>query len=59
MPMATTSLAYRELHRGTLAQINRADPGPDDWQSVLTQRGSAAMLAHWYQQIERGGPTGR
>ena len=31
---------------------------PDDWQSVLTQRGFAAMLAHWYQQIETGRADG-
>lgn len=27
---------------------------PNDWQPMLAQRGFAAMLAHWYQQIESG-----
>ncbi len=57
--MATTSPAYRKLHRGTLARDKTVQTlAPDDWQSVLTQRGFAAMLAHWYQQIEAGRADG-
>ncbi|WP_330540892.1 Gfo/Idh/MocA family oxidoreductase [Aeromonas hydrophila] len=53
------SLHIENCTRGTLARDKTVQTlAPDDWQSVLTQRGFAAMLAHWYQQIETGRADG-
>ncbi|EHK5439667.1 Gfo/Idh/MocA family oxidoreductase [Aeromonas hydrophila] len=53
------SLHIENCTRGTLARDKTVQTlTPDDWQSVLTQRGFAAMLAHWYQQIEAGRADG-
>ncbi|MBF4801182.1 Gfo/Idh/MocA family protein [Aeromonas hydrophila] len=53
------SLHIENCTRGTLARDKTVQTlAPDDWQSVLTQRGFAAMLAHWYQQIEAGRADG-
>ncbi|MGL6463459.1 Gfo/Idh/MocA family protein [Aeromonas hydrophila] len=49
------SLHIENCTRGTMVRDKTVQTlAPDDWQSVLTQRGFAAMLAHWYQQIEAG-----
>ncbi|MGL6527593.1 Gfo/Idh/MocA family protein [Aeromonas hydrophila] len=53
------SLHIENCTRGTMARDKTLQTlAPDDWQSVLTQRGFAAMLAHWYQQIEAGRADG-
>ncbi|WP_323994671.1 Gfo/Idh/MocA family protein [Aeromonas hydrophila] len=53
------SLHIENCTRGTLARDKTVQTlAPDDWQSVLTQRGFAAMLTHWYQQIETGQADG-
>ncbi|MFM5252897.1 Gfo/Idh/MocA family protein [Aeromonas hydrophila] len=53
------SLHIENCTRGTLARDKTVQTlAPDDWQSVLTQRGFAAMLTHWYQQIETGRADG-
>lgn len=53
------SLHIENCTRGTMARDKTLQIlAPDDWQSVLTQRGFAAMLAHWYQQIEAGRADG-
>ncbi|ELM3717337.1 Gfo/Idh/MocA family oxidoreductase [Aeromonas hydrophila] len=53
------SLHIENCTRGTMARDKTLQTlAPDDWQSVLTQRGFAAMLAHWYQQIEAGQADG-
>lgn len=53
------SLHIENCTRGTLARDKTVQTlAPDDWQSVLTQRGFAAMLVHWYQQIEAGRADG-
>ncbi|MGL6509744.1 Gfo/Idh/MocA family protein [Aeromonas hydrophila] len=53
------SLHIENCTRGTLARDKTVQTlAPDDWQPVLTQRGFAAMLAHWYQQIEAGRADG-
>ncbi|MGU5673959.1 Gfo/Idh/MocA family protein [Aeromonas hydrophila] len=53
------SLHIENCTRGTLACDKTVQTlAPDDWQPVLTQRGFAAMLAHWYQQIETGRADG-
>jgi virulence factor len=53
------SLHIENCTRGTIARDKSLQTlAPDDWQSVLTQRGFVAMLAHWYQQIEAGRADG-
>ncbi|TNH92647.1 oxidoreductase, partial [Aeromonas hydrophila] len=53
------SLHIENCTRGTLARDKTVQTlAPGDWQPVLTQRGFAAMLAHWYQQIEAGRADG-
>ncbi|WP_447827385.1 Gfo/Idh/MocA family protein [Aeromonas hydrophila] len=53
------SLHIENCTRGTMARDKVVQTlAPDDWQPVLTQRGFAAMLAHWYQQIETGRADG-
>ncbi|MGY3958523.1 Gfo/Idh/MocA family protein [Aeromonas popoffii] len=49
------SLHLENCTRGTIARDKRLQALiPNDWQPVLVQRGFAAMLEHWYQQIESG-----
>ncbi|MGY3871320.1 Gfo/Idh/MocA family protein [Aeromonas crassostreae] len=53
------SLHLENCTRGTLARDKTVQTlTPDDWQPVLASRGFAAMLAHWYQQIESGRADG-
>lgn len=53
------SLHIENCTRGTLACDKTVQTlAPDDWQPVLASRGFAAMLAHWYQQIEAGRADG-
>ncbi len=49
------SLHLENCTRGIIARDKQAEMlAPNDWQPVLAQRGFAAMLEHWYQQIEIG-----
>ena len=49
------SLHLENCTRGSIARDKQAQMlSPSDWQPVLAQRGFAAMLEHWYQQIEIG-----
>ncbi|PJG59063.1 Gfo/Idh/MocA family protein [Aeromonas cavernicola] len=49
------SIHLENCTRGVIARDNTTHLlTPNDWQPVLVQRGFAAMLAHWYQQIEAG-----
>ena len=49
------SLHLENCTRGSIARDKQAQMlSPSDWLPVLAQRGFAAMLAHWYQQIESG-----
>ena len=49
------SLHLENCTRGSIARDKQAQMlSPSDWLPVLAQRGFAAMLAHWYQQIEIG-----
>ncbi|MCD6617392.1 Gfo/Idh/MocA family protein [Aeromonas veronii] len=49
------SLHLENCTRGIIARDKQAQMlSPGDWQPVLAQRGFAAMLEHWYQQIEIG-----
>lgn len=53
------SLHIENCTRGTLARDKTVQTlAPDDWQSVLAQRGFVAMLDHWYRQIETGRADG-
>lgn len=53
------SLHLENCTRGSLARDKTVQTlAPDDWQPVLASRGFAAMLAHWYQQIESGRADG-
>ena len=53
------SLHLENCTRGTIARDKTAQAlVPNDWQPVLAQRGFAAMLEHWYQQIEKGRADG-
>lgn len=53
------SLHIENCTRGSLACDKTVQTlAPDDWQSMLVSRGFAAMLAHWYQQIEAGRADG-
>ncbi|TNI84619.1 Gfo/Idh/MocA family protein [Aeromonas sobria] len=49
------SLHLENCTRGIIARNKQAQTlAPNDWQPVLAQRGFAAMLEHWYQQIGSG-----
>ncbi len=49
------SLHLENCTRGIIARDKTAQAlAPNDWQPVLAQRGFAAMLEHWYQQIAIG-----
>ena len=49
------SLHLENCTRGIISRDKQAQTlAPSDWQPVLAQRGFAAMLEHWYQQIEIG-----
>ena len=59
MPMATTLIAYRELHPwSALRETTQCRLWPGDWQPVLASRGFVAMLEHWYGQIDVGRADG-
>ncbi|UAK71342.1 Gfo/Idh/MocA family protein [Aeromonas enteropelogenes] len=53
------SLHLENCTRGIVARDKTAQAlVPNDWQPVLAQRGFAAMLEHWYQQIDKGRADG-